>query len=123
MYSWAVPHKPPLPSTPSPTRLRCFLYIISILFLVELTVSIVIFATGDKIIDAIIDKAGAEDEWNKLKNYLFYVDAVVVGTLAVELAMMVCVKCYIGSLRERNNDYDYKFVDDEGNKLTVGQKN
>ncbi len=77
----------------------------------------------DKIIDAIIDKAGAEDEWNKLKNYLFYVDAVVVGTLAVELAMMVCVKCYIGSLRERNNDYDYKFVDDEGNKLTVGQKN
>ena len=123
MSSWAAPHKPPLPSTPLPTRLRCFLYIISILFLVELTVSIVIFATGDKIIDAIIDKAGAEDEWNKLKNYLFYVDADVVGTLAVELAMMVCVKCYIGSLRERNNDYDYKFVDDEGNKLTVGQKN
>jgi uncharacterized membrane protein YjgN (DUF898 family) len=123
LSSWAAPHKPPLPSTPPSTRLRCFLYIISILFLVELTVSIVIFATGDKIIDAIIDKAGAEDEWNKLKNYLFYVDAVVVGTLAVELAMMVCVKCYIGSLRERNNDYDYKFVDDEGNKLTVGQKN
>ena len=87
--------------------------------MVELTVAIVIFATGDKIIDEIIDKAKAEDEWNKLKNYLFYVDAVVVGTLVVELLMIFFVKCYIGSLRERNSEFDYKFVDDEGNKLTV----
>jgi hypothetical protein len=32
------------------------------------------------------------------------------------------VKCYIGSLREKNSEYDYKFVDTEGNKLTVDQK-
>ena len=36
--------------------------------------------------------------------------------------LILMVKCYIGSLRERNAEYDYKFVDDEGNKLTVGQK-
>lgn len=55
----------------------------SALFIVELTIAIVIFATGDKIIDAVVDKANAEDQWNQLKDYLFYVDAVVVGTLAV----------------------------------------
>lgn len=91
--------------------------------MIELTVSIVVFVKGDAIIDSVVDKAHAQDEWNKLKDYLFYVDGVVVGTLAVELLMILCVKCYIGSLRERNNDYDYKFVDDEGNKLTVTQKN
>jgi len=32
------------------------------------------------------------------------------------------VKCYIGSLRNRNNEYDYKIVDDEGNKLTIEEK-
>ncbi len=55
----------------------------SALFIAELTIAIVIFATGDKIIDAVVDKANAEDQWNQLKDYLFYVDAVVVGTLVV----------------------------------------
>lgn len=36
--------------------------------------------------------------------------------------MIFSVKCYIGSLRERNQEYDYRFVDDEGNKLTINQK-
>lgn len=94
----------------------------SALFIVELTIAIVIFATGDKIIDAVVDKANAEDQWNQLKDYLFYVDAVVVGTLVVQLVLILFVKCYIGSLREKNREYDYKFVDDEGNKLTVEQK-
>lgn len=104
-------------------RLKCFLYIISLLFIVELTVAIVIFAVGDSIIDQIVNKTDSEDEWNKLKDYLFYVNGVVIGTLAVELLMILSVKCYIGSLRERNKEYDYRFVDDEGNKLTVDQKN
>ncbi len=43
---------------------------------------------------------------------MFYVNAVVVGTIAVELFLVLFVKCYIGSLRERNSEYDYKFVDD-----------
>jgi hypothetical protein len=94
----------------------------SVLFIVELTIAIVIFATGDKIIDQIIDKAEAQEEWEKLKDYLTYVNLVVVATLVVELLMILFVKCYIGSLRERNSDYDYKFTDDEGNKLTVDQK-
>lgn len=54
-----------------------------LLFIVELTVAIVIFAVGDSIIDQIINKTDSEDEWNKLKDYLFYVNAVVVGTLVV----------------------------------------
>lgn len=91
--------------------------------MIELTVAIVVFAKGDAIIEQIVSKADAYDEWEKLKGYLFYVNGVVLGTLAVELLMILSVKCYIGSLRERNNEYDYKFVDDEGNKLTVTQKN
>lgn len=74
--------------------------------------AIVIFATGDKIIDAIVDKAEAQQEWDRLKDYLTYVDLVVVATLIVELLMIFFVKCYIGSLRERNAEFDYKFVDD-----------
>lgn len=83
-----------------------------VLFILELTIAIVIFATGDKIIDSVIDKAQAYDEWNTLKDYLTYVDFVVVGTLAVEFCLILFVKCYIGSLRNNNSEYDYKFVDD-----------
>ena len=54
-----------------------------VLFILELTIAIVIFATGDKIIEAVIDKTQAYDEWNTLKDYLTYVDLVVVATLAV----------------------------------------
>jgi len=103
-------------------RLKLFMYIILGLFVVELTIAIVIFATGDTIINEVVEKTGAFDEIEKLKQYLLYVNFVVVGTLLIEFLMVVCVKCYIGSLRERNAEYDYKFVDDEGNKLTVQQK-
>ena len=30
--------------------------------------------------------------------------------------------CYIGSLRNRNNAFDYKFLDDDGNKMTLDEK-
>ena len=33
------------------------------------------------------------------------------------------VKCYIGSLREKNNEFDYKYIDSEGQKLTLDQRN
>ena len=69
-----------------------------VLFILELTVAIVIFATGDKIIDAVVENTGAYDEWDTLKSYLTYVD-LVVGTLVVELLLIIFVKCYIGSLR------------------------
>ena len=46
----------------------------------------------------------------------------MIGTLVVELLLILFVKCYIGSLRNRNNDYDYKIVDNEGKKITVEEK-
>lgn len=36
---------------------------------------------------------------------------------------MMLVYCYIGSLRNRNFEFDYKFLDEAGNKLTLDQKN
>ena len=93
-----------------------------VLFILELTVAIVIFATGDKIIDAVVENTGAYDEWDTLKSYLTYVDLVVVGTLVVELLLIIFVKCYIGSLRQRNAEYDYKFIDDDGNKISLQEK-
>jgi hypothetical protein len=33
------------------------------------------------------------------------------------------VKCYIGSLRDKNNYYDYKFIDSTGDKLTLDERN
>ena len=91
----------------------------SILFLLEFTAAIVIFATGDKIIDQIVDKADAESQWNDLKEYLFIINWVIIGTLAVELVLILFVKCYIGSLRSNNNEYDYKVVDEEGHKMSL----
>jgi len=58
---WAVQQKLQKLSTFSLSRLKCFLYIIALLFIAELTVSIVVFATGDKIIDEIVNKADAEE--------------------------------------------------------------
>jgi hypothetical protein len=36
---------------------------------------------------------------------------------------MLFVKCYIGSLKDQNHHYDYKFVDSSGEKLTLDQRN
>lgn len=47
---------------------------------------------------------------------------MVIGTLVVELFLIAFVKCYIGSLRSANSEYDYKVVDDEGNKLSLQEK-
>lgn len=33
------------------------------------------------------------------------------------------MKCYIGSLKDKNNYYDYKYVDSSGEKLTIDQRN
>lgn len=40
--------------------------------------------------------------------------------MALEILL---VKCYIGSLKDSNNVYDYKYVDSTGEKLTVGERN
>lgn len=88
----------------------------------ELTAAIVVFATGDKIIDEIIDRAQAQNEWERLKDNLMVVNYFVIGTIAVEFLLAVLVKCYIGSLREKNSAYDYKVVDEEGNKMSLQEK-
>jgi len=36
---------------------------------------------------------------------------------------MAFVYCYIGSIRNRNFEFDYKFLDEDGNKMTLDQKN
>ena len=38
------------------------------------------------------------------------------------LLEMLFVYCYIGSLRNRNFEFDYKFLDEDGNKMTLQQK-
>ena len=38
------------------------------------------------------------------------------------LLEIMFVYCYIGSLRNRNNAFDYKFLDEDGNKMTLEQK-
>lgn len=88
----------------------------------ELTAAIVIFATGDKIIDEIVNKADGQEEWSKLKENLMAVNYFILGTLAVELLLALTVKCYIGSLKESNSVYDYKAVDEEGNKMSLKEK-
>jgi hypothetical protein len=110
------------PVPPRPCSLRFFLLLITIAFVAELTAAIVIFATGDKIIDEIVDRANAQDEWDRLKQNLFIVNYFVVGTIVIEFLLAVLVKCYIGSLRDKNAAYDYKVVDDEGNKLSLQEK-
>ena len=103
-------------------RLRLFLLLITVTFVLGLTAAIVVFATGDKIVNEIVDKANAEEEWNRLKDYLFAVNYFIIGTLVVEFLLALFTKCYIGSLRETNSAYDYKIVDDEGNKLSLQEK-
>jgi len=40
---------------------------------------------------------------------------VFCGVCLIVMALeMICVKCYIGSLRDQNHHYDYKFVDSSG---------
>ena len=47
------------------------------------------------------------------------VNWVIIGTLVVELLLILLVKCYIGSLKNSNSEYDYKVVDEEGNKMSL----
>jgi uncharacterized membrane protein YjgN (DUF898 family) len=90
-----------------------------ILFVIELTAVIIVFVMGDKIIDQVVDKAQAQDQYDQLKGYLLVVNYFVIGTLVVEIMLILLVKCYIGSIRNRNHDYDYKFVDNQGRKFTI----
>lgn len=98
------------------------MFLMSILFLLEFTAAIIVFAIGDKIIDEIVDRASAQDQWDELKKYLFVVNWIIIGTLVVELLLILFVKCYIGSLRSNNSEYDYKVVDEEGNKMSLQEK-
>jgi hypothetical protein len=50
------------------------------------------------------------------------VNYFIIGTLVVEALLALFVKCYIGSLKNSNSAYDYKIVDDEGNKMSLQQK-
>lgn len=45
-----------------------------------------------------------------------------IGSLVIMVVMMMFTYCYIGSLRNRNFEYDYKFLDESGNQLTVEEK-
>lgn len=45
---------------------------------------------------------------------------VCLSVMALEILF---VKCYIGSLRDQNHYYDYKFVDNTGEKLTLDERN
>lgn len=45
-----------------------------------------------------------------------------IGTTVIMIFMMIFTYCYIGSLKNNNFEYDYKFLDDYGNKLTVEEK-
>ena len=38
------------------------------------------------------------------------------------LVQMGLTYCYIGSLRNRNDEFDYKFVDEDGNKMSLQEK-
>ena len=51
-----------------------------------------------------------------------YVDLVVVVTLGVELFLIIFTKCYIGSLRNNNAEYDYKYINDDGQKISLQEK-
>ena len=92
-----------------------------VLFVAQLTAVIVSFAVGDKIINKIIDE-GSHKEFDLLKKYLNIVTYYCVGTLLVMMLEMMFTYCYIGSLRNRNNAFDYKFLDSDGNKLTLDEK-
>ena len=39
--------------------------------------------------------------------------------MAVQMSLTYC---YIGSLRNANDEFDYKFVDEDGNKLSLQEK-
>ena len=42
--------------------------------------------------------------------------------MAIELLLIIFVYCYIGSLKNSNSEYDYKVLDEEGNKMTIEEK-
>jgi uncharacterized membrane protein YjgN (DUF898 family) len=103
-------------------RLKCYLFLLSILFLLELVATIIVFALGDQIIDAVAEKTSTTEQIQQLKDYLFAVNYFVIGTLVIELLLIMFVYCYIGSLRNTNQEYDYRIVDSEGKKFTVEEK-
>lgn len=45
-----------------------------------------------------------------------------VGSIAIMFFEIAFTYCYIGSLRNRNFEFDYKFLDEDGNKMTVDEK-
>ena len=95
-----------------------------ILFVLQLTAVIIAFAVGQKIIDQlpIIIDSHDKEQIEELKKYLNIVTYYCVGTLVLMLIEMALVYCYIGSLRNRNFEFDYKFLDEDGNKMTAEEK-
>jgi len=75
----------------------------AILFLVELVAVIVIGATGEDTINKIINEEQSKEQIQKLKGDLNVVVIYTGVCLAVMALEILFVKCYIGSLRERNN--------------------
>ena len=91
------------------------------LFVLQLAAIIISFALGDKIIDKIA-KDDTQKQIEELQKYLKIVTYYCVGTLLLMLLEIMFTYCYIGSLRNRNFDYDYKFLNEDGEKLTLEQK-
>ena len=91
------------------------------LFVLQLAAIIISFALGDKIIDKIA-KDDTQKQIEELQKNLKIVTYYCVGTLLLMLLEIMFTYCYIGSLRNRNFDYDYKFLNEDGEKLTLEQK-
>jgi hypothetical protein len=89
------------------------------LFLAKLTTIIVVYNVGEKIIEEIIGGDNNRIEIDELKSHLNVVIYFSIGITVIMFLQIIFVFCYVGSLRNRNNEFDYKFVDEDGNKLTI----
>lgn len=57
-----------------------------------------------------------------MEKYLNVVTFYCLGTLGIMLLDILFTYCYIGSLRNQNNVFDYKFLQEDGSKMTLEQK-
>ena len=71
-----------------------------VLFVAELVSVIVVFVTGDGIIQRIAEDT--QQEVDTLKGYLDIVQYYCIGSLGLMIFQMLFTYCYIGSLRDAN---------------------
>lgn len=84
-----------------------------ILFVAQITAAIFVFALGDKIIDMVVPDSSKEVDLlkKKLHSYLNYVAYYSIAVIVIVLLEMAFSVCYIGSLRNKNYEFDYKVLD------------